>query len=75
MVFETYTQKDSWSLSSITHGEYSWQKARQKVTIENQHALIITDDIREDAERIKIRRFIYKKANSLMTKTNDHANN
>lgn len=75
MVFETYAQKDSWSLSSITHGEYSWQKARQKVTIENQHALIITDDIREDAERIKIRRFICEKANSLMTKTNDNANN
>lgn len=75
MVFETYAQKDSWSLSSITHGEYAWQKARQKVTAESQHALIITDDIREDAERVKIRRFIYEKANSLMTKTNDHANN
>lgn len=75
MVFETYAQKDSWSLSSITHGEYAWQKARQKVTAESQHVLIITDDIREDAERVKIRRFIYEKANSLMTKTNDHANN
>ena len=75
MVFETYAPKDSWSLSSITHGEYAWQKARQKVTTERQHVSIITDDIREDAKRVKIRRFLYEKANSLMTKTNNHANN
>ena len=30
MLFETYVQKDYWSLS----GEYSWQKVRQQVIIE-----------------------------------------
>ena len=74
-VFDTYAQKDSWSLSSITHGEYAWQEARRKVTAEKQHVLIITDDIRTDAERVKIRRFIYEKVNSLMAKTKDYANN
>ncbi len=75
MVFETYAQKDSWSLSSITHGEYAWQEARRKVTAENQHVLIVTDNIKTDAERVKIRRFLYEKANSMMTKTNVHENN
>lgn len=75
MVFETYAQKDSWSLSSITHGEYAWQEARRKVTAEKQHVLIATDDIKVDAERVKVRRFLYEKANSLMTKTNVHENN
>lgn len=75
MVFATYAHKDSWSLSSITHGEYAWQKARLKITPERQHVLIITDDIREDAERVSMRRFLYEKANSLITKTNNHANN
>lgn len=74
-VFDTYAQKDSWSLSSITHGEYAWQEARRKVTAEKQHVLIITGDIRTDAERVKIRRFIYEKVNSLMAKTKDYANN
>lgn len=25
-VFEQYAEKDSWSLSRLTHGEYSWKK-------------------------------------------------
>lgn len=75
MVFETYAKKDSWSLSSITHGEYAWQKARRKVTVEKQHVLIVTDDIKEDAERVRIRRFLYEKANALTLKTDTHANN
>ncbi len=75
VVFETYAQKDSWSLSCITHGEYAWQEARGKITSDRQHVLILTDDIKKDAERIKIRRFLYEKTNFLMSKTNNHANN
>ena len=64
MVFSTYAQKDSWSLSSITHGEYSWGQARKGIhEDENCDKLIDTDDIRKDAERVKIRRFLYKKLN------------
>lgn len=74
-VFETYAQKDSWSLSSITHGEYAWLKARQQITPKSQHVIINTDDIREDANRVKIRRFVYEKVNSLVAKTNNHADN
>lgn len=61
MVFATYAQKDSWSLSSITHGEYCWEKARKGIPKdENCDRRIDTDDIRKDAERVKIRRLLYK---------------
>lgn len=70
-VFETYAGKDSWSLSSITHGEYAWQEARQRVVPDGQHRLIVTDNIRKDAERVKIRRFLYEK----VTQTGIYANN
>ena len=70
-VFETYASKDSWSLSSITHGEYAWQVARQQMVPEEQHKLIATDDIRKDAERVKIRRFLYEK----ITRTGNYADN
>lgn len=60
MVFETYAHKDAWSLSSLTHGEYSWRQARQNVDRDaNSTSKLNIDDIAKDAERIKIRRFIY----------------
>lgn len=61
-VFDSYALKDSWSLSSITHGEYAWRQARQKVGIDGKgHELMRTDDIRKDAERVKQRRFLFNK--------------
>jgi len=75
-VFNTYASKDSWSLSSITHGEYAWQQARKKVrSDEKSHELIQTDDIRKDAERVKLRRFLYNKVAPWMSQTNRYANN
>lgn len=70
-VFETYAYKNSWSLSSITHGEYAWQMARRRILPEGQHRLIATDDIRKDAERVKIRRFLYEK----ITRNGDYEDN
>ena len=61
-VFEQYAPKDAWSLSSITHGEFSWQKAREGVPPgENSDALMDLDDIRKDAHHIKLRRFFLSK--------------
>ncbi len=61
-VFESYASKDSWSLSSITHGEYAWRQARKKLASDMvSHELIQTDDIRKDAERVKVRHFLYDK--------------
>lgn len=58
-VFEAYAAKESWSLSSLTHGEISWQKARQGYTSDEQcHVAIDVEDIRMDAERIKFRRLV-----------------
>ena len=57
-VFEQYAPKDAWSLSSITHGEISWQKARVGIPAgENSDTLIALDDIRKDAHHIKLRRY------------------
>lgn len=65
-VFQQYASKDSWSLSTITHGEYSWQNARKGVAdAENSSAKIQIDDIRKDAERIRLRRFILRKMKTI----------
>ena len=65
-VFQQYASKDSWSLSTITHGEYSWQNARKGVAdAENSSTKIQIDDIRKDAERIRLRRFILRKMKTI----------
>lgn len=56
-IFATYATKDSWSLSAITHGEYSWRKARCGCAPTDPcGASIPTADIRVDAIRVKERR-------------------
>lgn len=56
-VFKSYASKSSWSLSTLTHGEYSWQKARVGYS-PNDHCEteIKTEDIRLDALRVRKRR-------------------
>jgi uncharacterized phage-associated protein len=57
-VFERYAYKDSWTLSSISHGEISWQNARIGIPAdENSDELMSLEDIRKDAQRIKDRRY------------------
>lgn len=56
-VFEEYADKDSWSLSRITHGEISWKNSRKGVSDNiNSDFPIKTEDIRKDAERVRKRR-------------------
>jgi uncharacterized phage-associated protein len=58
-VFDIYASKDSWSLSSITHGEYSWRTARRGYApMQACDVDIATADIAVDAKRIKQRRFL-----------------
>lgn len=65
MVFKTYAPSKSWSLSDLTHGEYSWQKAREGYDdYDSCSVKMKTDDIRKDAHRIKTRRIICKALNS-----------
>lgn len=65
-IFEVYAIKDSWSLSTLTHGEYSWKKARGIVDGVDSHIRhIVVEDIRKDAERIKIRRFLLNKISAI----------
>lgn len=59
VVFDMYASKDSWSLSSITHGEYSWRVARQGYApMDACDVDIKTENIALDAKRIKQRRFL-----------------
>ena len=57
IVFEQYAEKDSWSLSRYTLGEYSWNKSRIVVPENvNSDNAIDVEDIRVDADRVKSRR-------------------
>lgn len=53
-----YAAMDSWSLSSISHGETCWQKAKDKEAGYSP-VEIETSDIEYDARVIKYRRLIY----------------
>lgn len=55
--FQRYAGRSSWSLSTLSHGEYSWQKAREGLSPEeNGNHKIAMEDIRKDANRIRFRR-------------------
>ena len=60
-VFEMYSGKDSWSLSCLTHCEYSYKKARgEKLKkYDDCSEYIDVDDIRKDAGRVIVRRYVY----------------
>lgn len=52
-----YGEKDSWSLSRLSHGEYSWQKSREGISEhQNGNRVIPLDDIRLDAKKMRDRR-------------------
>lgn len=57
IVFDKYAEKTSWSLSRLTHGEYSWLHSREGISEEeNGNKPIPIEDIRVDANRIRARR-------------------
>lgn len=58
-IFEQYAPKKSWSLSTLTHGEYSWKKAREGYSpYDSCDVDMDVRDIQKDAERINLRRFL-----------------
>lgn len=55
-VFDEYAEKDSWSLSRLTHGEISWKRSRKGVAPSESSANVIPlEDIRQDADRMRQR--------------------
>lgn len=65
-VFVQYAQKSSWSLSRLSHGEYSWQNARKGLApIAVCENAISLNDIKEDAKRIKLRRFFVEQMSNI----------
>lgn len=58
-VFSEYAEKDSWSLSRLTHGELAWKNARLGISEdENSDNVMKTEDIAKDADRIRERRLM-----------------
>lgn len=58
-VFSHYAPKEAWSLSNLSHGEISWQRARRGLARdENGNVALSLEDIRQDARRMKWRRYI-----------------
>lgn len=56
-IFENYAEKDSWSLSRLTHGELSWKNSRIGVSEgANSDNPMELADIKKDADRIRERR-------------------
>ena len=59
-IFLNYANKDSWSLSILTHSETSWKNARKGLAPDEHCSnLLDMDDIRKDAEMMKMRRFYF----------------
>lgn len=56
-VFNEYADKDSWSLSRLTHGEIAWKNSRKGILdgVNSDYPIDI-DDIKKDAERVRNRR-------------------
>lgn len=60
-VFEQYAPKSAWSLSTLSHGELSWQRARLGVASDvNSANKLDLADISLDAERIRVRRCLFQ---------------
>lgn len=65
-IFSQYAPKDSWSLSRLSHGEVSWQNARHDLLPEqNGNEPLKLEDIKKDAERVKMRRFLINRINGV----------
>ena len=69
-VFARYAGNSSWSLSDLTHGESSWLNARKGLARDAAgHVLMSIDDIRRDADNIKLRRRVMPAVRSLFKET------
>ncbi|MBD5338315.1 MAG: DUF4065 domain-containing protein [Bacteroides sp.] len=69
-VFNSYAGKSSWSLRSLTHGEQAWIEARKRFE-SGKGALIDKEDIKCDASRIRIRRYIFNLYHSVVSSRNE----
>lgn len=64
-VFRNYAPKGAWSLSYLSHAEVSWKNARKDLLPEqNGNVPLKIEDIRKDADRIFMRRYLLEKINS-----------
>lgn len=64
MVFKTYAPQKSWSLSTLTHGEFSWKHAREGIDEQDSSEVEMkTEDIMVDANRVRERRAVLRQLN------------
>lgn len=64
-VWATYSAKESWSLSTLSHGEISWRNARDRKANGGSDKLTISD-IRMDALKIQRRRRALQASESII---------
>lgn len=65
-VFNSYADRDSWSLNRLTRGELSWKNSRIGIPSDvNGNKKMNNEDIQKDAERIRNRRKILAKTGFL----------
>lgn len=58
-VYKQYSNKNSWSLSNLTHNEYSWKQSRKGLSeYDNGDVAIDSNDIRKDALLQKMQRML-----------------
>lgn len=56
-VFDEYAGVDSWTLSLLSHDEFSWKQSRRGLSdTENGDRLLDKDDIRKDALYVRVNR-------------------
>lgn len=68
-VFRRLAGSSSMTLVSISHGELSWKRARIGYgKYDSSDVPMCIDDIREDAERFKVRQFMLKKLGETKSK-------
>ena len=57
-VLDAYSAKNSWSLSRLTHAEFSWCRARRAPNSGGGERVMPVGDMRHDAMRIRARRMM-----------------
>lgn len=58
VIMKDYAPMDTWSLSDLTHAEGSWKKARTGLNPSDKGSCEMnTEDIKNDAFRVQLRRF------------------
>ena len=70
-VFKRYASRSSWSLSNLSHSATSWRSARAGLNDYDKGSTVIPlEHIKEDAERMRLSRFLYEQVKPEVNREN-----